>query len=191
MASIRQRAHQDGSPTRAVLWREQDSGEQTSRTVDDHREAVMLKDFLDANGNSFRLAARSAAELRCQAPELADVVTGHIEALTGVESGTRVRHERLAAEHILPSLNTRPVDKTTRADMALWFNTLFVAPKTRKKIHALLPAALARAVDEKLIDTDPAQGIRGPGSSRQRDAVVLTPERCALLERPSIRAGQA
>jgi hypothetical protein len=83
------------------------------------------------------------------------------------------------------------VDKITRADMALWFDNPDVAPKARKNIHAILPAALARAVDEKLIDTDPAQGIRCPRSSRQRDAVFLTPERYASLRRPSIRAGQA
>lgn len=141
----------------------------------------MLKDFLDANGNSFRLAARSAAEFRSQAPKLADVVMGHIEALTGVESGTRARYERMAAKHILPSLGARPVDKITRADIALWFNNLDVAPKTRKNIHAILSAALATAVDEKLIDTNPAKGIRGPKSSPQRDAVFLTPEEVDII----------
>lgn len=182
MASIRQRAHKDGLLTWAVPWRDPDTGKQTSRTVADRREAVMLKDFLDANGNSFRLAARSAVELRSQSPKLADVVTGHIEALTGVESGTRVRYERMAAKHILPSLGARPVDKITRADIALWFNNLDVAPKTRKNIHAILSAALATAVNEKLIDTNPAKGIRGPKSSPRRDAVFLTPEEVDIIE---------
>lgn len=181
MASIRQRPHKDGFLTWAVLWRDQDTGKRTSRTFDDQREATMLQDFLDANGHSFRLAARSAAEFRSQAPKLADVVTGHIEALTGVESGTRARYARMAAEHILASLGARPVDKITRADIVLWFNNLEVAPKTRKNIQAILSAALATAVDEKHLDTNPAKGIRGPNSSRQRDAVFLTPEKVDII----------
>ncbi|WP_298590196.1 hypothetical protein [uncultured Kocuria sp.] len=99
-----------------MLRREQDTGKQTSRTDDDQREAVMFEDFLDANGKSFRLAPRSAAEFRPQAPNRADAVPGHLEALTGVESGTRAGDERMAAKHL---------------------------------------------------DTDPAQGNRGPRSSRR------------------------
>ena len=174
MASIRERAHQDGSLTWAVLWRDQDSRKQTSRTFDDRREAVMLKDFLDANGNSFRRAAQSAADLRSQAPKIRDVVAAHIEGLTGVEPGTRAKYERIAAKHIVPALGARPVDKVTRADIAAWFNDLDLAPKTRKNVHALLSAALATAIVNKLIDENPAKGIRGPKSSPQREAVFLT-----------------
>ena len=96
----------------------------------------MLEDSLDADGDSFCLAARSAAALRSRTPELADVVTWHIRALTGVESGTRARYERMAATHILPGLGARPVDQITRADIALWFNNVETEPKTRKNIHA-------------------------------------------------------
>ncbi len=85
---------------------------------------------------SFRLAAPSAAELRSRTSKLADVVMGHIQAVMGVESGTRAGYERMAAKHILPSLGARPADKITRADIALWFTNLDVTPRTRKNIHA-------------------------------------------------------
>ena len=98
MASIRERAHKDGLLTWAVLWREQDTGKQTSPTFQDHREAVMLKDLLDANGNSFHLAARSAADLRSQAPTVRDVVAAHVEGLTAVEPDTRAKAEQLARQ---------------------------------------------------------------------------------------------
>ncbi len=51
MAGIRGRAHNNGALTWAVLWRDPDTAKQTSRTVDDQSEAVVLKDFVDANGN--------------------------------------------------------------------------------------------------------------------------------------------
>ncbi|MFI7585071.1 hypothetical protein ACH9DO_14920 [Kocuria sp. M1N1S27] len=75
MASIRERARKDGTTTWAVLWRDADDGKQTSRTFEDQREARLLKDFLDANGNSFALAAKAAARMRSQAPTVATVRT--------------------------------------------------------------------------------------------------------------------
>ncbi|GGG62737.1 site-specific integrase [Kocuria dechangensis] len=174
MASIRERVRKDGSTTWAVLWRDMDTGTQTSRTFDDRREAQMLKDFLDANNNSFRLAVRVASELRSQSPAVRDVLTGHIERLTGVESGTRSKYRRMAIKHIIPALGARPVDRLTRADVASWFNALEVAPKTRKNIHALLSAALETAVGDHLISENPAKGIRGPKSAPRRPAVFLT-----------------
>lgn len=101
---MRQRAHKNGSLTWAVLWLDQYAGTRASRTLDDEREAVMRKNFLHANGSSFRLAARSATEFRSQVRKLADVVTGRVQALTGVESATRTGYEHMAAKHILPSL---------------------------------------------------------------------------------------
>ncbi|GAB2608473.1 hypothetical protein GCM10009696_12510 [Kocuria himachalensis] len=163
MAGIGARAHQNGSLTGAVPWRDPDTGKQTSRTVDDQREAVMLEDFLDAHGSSFRLAGRSAAELRSRTPKLADVVTGHIQALTGVESGTRATYERMAAKHILPSLGARPVDKSTRADFAL---SAHLDP-----MRTLAPAATV-PFSSHPVALDPCAG---PGGWDER-ARILVPE---------------
>lgn len=69
------------------------------------------------------------------------------------------------------------MDEITRADIALCCDNLDVAPKTRKNFHAVLSAALAPAVDEKLIETNPAGGIRAPESSRRRDAVFRPQEK--------------
>lgn len=61
MASIRKRVRKDGTFTWAVLWRDADTGKQTSRSLVSEADAKMLKDFLDANGQSFSMAAEAAS----------------------------------------------------------------------------------------------------------------------------------
>ncbi|MFI7483280.1 hypothetical protein ACH9EU_12815 [Kocuria sp. M1R5S2] len=122
MASIRELTRKDGTASWAVLWREASTGKQTSRTYLEQREAQALKDFLDANGNSFALAVQAAKRLRSTAPTVRVVVERHIERLTGVEYWTREKYTRNAALHIFPELGSIPVDTLTRDDVAAWFN---------------------------------------------------------------------
>lgn len=174
MASIRGRTRKDGSRVWQVLWRDADTGRQTSETYDSEQEAQLLRKFLTANGNSFRMAATAARAMRSTSPTVAHVVTAHIDGLTAVEPGTRAKYRRIADRHIIPALGARPVDTLTRADVAAWFNALDMAPKTRKNVHALLSAALTTAVREKLLEGNPAKGIRGPRSAPRREPVFLT-----------------
>lgn len=103
MASIRERSRKDGATTWAVLWRDAGDGRRTSRTFEDQREARLLKDFLDANGNSYSLAAKAASRMRSQALTVATVVEAHIEGLTGVLPGTRSKPtEGRQAHHAHP-----------------------------------------------------------------------------------------
>lgn len=178
MASIRERPRKDGSVTWAVLWREAEDGKQTSRTFTDEREARLLKDFLDANGNSFALAAQAAVRLRSQAPTVATVVEEHIEGLTGVSAGTRLKYQRITARHITPHLGSWPVDTLARHDVARWLNGLELSAKSKRNVHAILSASLAEAVDRKLIEANPAKGIKMPaaGETSLDNAIALDVE---------------
>ncbi|WP_270256126.1 hypothetical protein [Kocuria marina] len=78
MASIRERTRKDGMTSWAVLWRDADTGKQTSRTLATQADAQSLVDFLNANGQSFPLAAQAASKLRSLARSVAAVVSDHI-----------------------------------------------------------------------------------------------------------------
>lgn len=175
MASIRERTRADGTTSWAVLWRDADTGKQTSRTMLTRSDAQQLVDFLNANGQSFALAAQAAAKLRSTAPRVADVVTAHVDQLTSVTTGTRHRYRLQAERHITSrGIGTIPVDQLTRADVTTWLNSLELATKSKKNIHSLLSAALTGAVRDGLIPGNPAYGIRFPRSTPAREPVFLT-----------------
>lgn len=181
MASIRKRVKKDGTTTWAVLWRDPDTGKQTSRSLASEADAKTLRDFLDANGQSFALAAQAAARLRSSAPPLKDVVERHITMSTNASEGTRKKYRRLAEQHIYPELGGYPVDAISTEDVARWFSALPVAAKTKKNIHALLSAAFKRSVAEGVISKNPAVGLRAPREEVEFQPVFLTEEQMKII----------
>ncbi|MHA7275652.1 hypothetical protein [Arthrobacter sp. HLT1-21] len=95
MASIRTQIRSDGITRHQIVWRDQDTGKQTSRSFDDAQSADRLLRFLNDNGQSFRLAAKAASVMRSASPRLSVVVSEHIDSLTGIESGSRYRYRRI------------------------------------------------------------------------------------------------
>lgn len=206
MASIRKRPRKDGTVTWAVLWRDSDTGKQTSRSLATEADAKMLKDFLDANNNSFALAAEAASRLNSKSPTVQQVVADHIETLTATSPGTRKTYRGQASIHIYPALGAIPVDRLTRAEVARWFNELPVAAKSKKNIHAILSAALKTAIADGLITDNVALGIRAAAESNTFEPVFLSegqmsiiysalPQRwrlfVELLENTGLRYGEA
>lgn len=174
MASIRRRERKDGTVTWAVLWREPETGKQTSRSMPTESDAAELKAFLDANGNSFALAAQAASRLRSTAPSVDAVITAHIDQLTAIGPDTRARYRRIAARHITPVLGAIPVDGLTRRDVAAWLNGMTGAAKTKRNVQALLSAALSTAVADGLIPSNVARGVQPPRGEAVREAMFLT-----------------
>lgn len=181
MASIRKRPRKDGTATWAVLWRDADTGKQTSRSLATEADAKMLKDFLDANNNSFAQAAQAAAKLKSEAPTVAEIVSTHIETLTAVSPGTRRTYRSQARIHINPTIGLIPVDTLTRADVAQWFNQLNVKAKSKKNIHAILSAALKTAIDDGHISKNVALGIRAAREENTFDPVFLTESQMSII----------
>ncbi|MDQ1059108.1 hypothetical protein QFZ23_003009 [Arthrobacter globiformis] len=79
MASIRTRETKKGA-SHTVTWRDPEAGLK-SRTFDDKQKAQELEDFLDSNGNSFKLAAKAKVRKDSTAPTVAEVVEDHINQL--------------------------------------------------------------------------------------------------------------
>ena len=63
MASLRERRRSDGTRSFAVLWRDPETGRQTSLTYDDEREAIVAKKLIEAAGGYVAEANRIAAEM--------------------------------------------------------------------------------------------------------------------------------
>ncbi|WP_427017809.1 tyrosine-type recombinase/integrase [Pseudarthrobacter sp. P1] len=178
MASLRVLTRTDETQAFKVLWRDSDTGKQTSKTFDDPGTADMFLDFLNANGQSLALADRAISMMRSKAPTVKAAIARHIETLGGVESGTLHRYRQLARNHINPKLGPYPVDKLTREDVLAWFNAMTLSAKSKKNIHALLSSALESAIADRHIVENPAKGIRDSKSAaaiKTRDPVFLSP----------------
>jgi integrase len=182
MATTRKRFRTDGSTAYNVMWRDPQTGKQRSQTFDDSSGAETLRNFLNANGQSFALAVEAAADLRSTAPRVRHVVAEHIDHITGIEPGTRFRYRKLLQNHIDVQLGSIPVDRLKRSQVLAWFEALPVADKTRKNIHALLSASLETAVSRRLVTENVAKGIRGPKSLvRTREPVFMSKAQVEVL----------
>ncbi|MDQ5860811.1 MAG: site-specific integrase [Actinomycetota bacterium] len=193
MASIQTRPRKDGTMGYRVVWRDADKGIQ-SRTFTEADKAQELKDFLDGNGNSFKLAAKAKIRKDSTAPTVSEVVTRHINLLRKPQPGTIDKYRRMATSHIDGSdLGRTPVDKVTKASVIDWLDGLTVsqganqtpgAPlsrKTKGNIHAVLSAAFATAMDAETMTRNPAKGVAEADLNEAREAVYLSPEDLVML----------
>lgn len=193
MASIRTRELTKGGASHTVRWRDPDAGLQ-SRTFSDRDKAQELKDFLDANGDSFKVAARAKVRKDSTAPTVSEVVGRHIDLLRMPQPGTIAKYRRMAAGHIDGSdLGRTPVDKVTKAAVLDWLDQLTVSKganqtvdqplsrKTKQNIHALLSAAFVTAMDAATMTRNPVKGVAEADLNEAREAVYLSPEDLVML----------
>lgn len=193
MASIRERQRKDGGTSYTVTWRDPDAGLR-SRTFSEKDKAQELKDFLDANGNSFKLAAKAKIRKDSTAPTVSEVVQRHLGLLRKPQPGTIAKYRRMAAAHIDSSdLGRTPVDKVTKAAVIDWLDGLVVqsranqptgqplSRKSKGNVHAVLSAAFATAVDEEVMSRNPAKGVAEADLNEAREAVYLSPDDLVML----------
>jgi integrase len=172
------------------MWPDADSGgKQRSKTFDTEHDAKELLNFLNANGNSFKLAAQAATLMRSTAPTVLQTLEDHLENLYGVEPGTIVSYRSYIKNHFAEKDIARiPIDRLERRHVTAWMDSLVnpkgveVSGKTKRNVHAFLSAALARAVDERKIPTNPAKGVRPPKSVKKtRESVFLSKAEFELI----------
>ena len=107
---------------------------------------------------------------------------------------TQMSYERRIYQHIIPALGNVQMDKLTTNDIQQFYSELKkdgrllraelygegLSDQTIRGIHSTLHAALDKAVTEKLILRNPADGCRLP-SAKAREMQVLTPEEIQRL----------
>lgn len=193
VASLRERPRKDGGASYTVNWRDPEQGLK-SRTFTERDKAVELKDFLDANGNSFKLAAKAKIRKDSTAPTVSEVVAHHIDLLRKPQPGTIAKYRRMAAAHIEGSeLGKTPVDKVNKAAVIDWLDGLVVQSranqptgqplgrKSKGNVHAILSAAFATAVDEEVMHRNPAKGVAEADLNEAREPVYLSPDDLVML----------
>ncbi|AYN57304.1 integrase [Arthrobacter phage Bridgette] len=196
MASIRTRVKANGSESHTVNWRDPEQGLK-SRTFDDKAKAQELKDFLDANGNSFKLAVKAKTRKDSTSPTVAEVVEAHINLLRKPQPGTVNKYRSYLANHIAPSdLGRTPVDQVDREAVIMWMDGLVamsranqptgqpLSRKSKTNIHALVSDAFKTAVAAKKMEDNPARGLAEANTDEaEEDMVYLSEGDLQLLER--------
>lgn len=102
-------------------------------------------------------------------PTVAEMLTFHIDALTGVEGRTKDDYLSMAKRSWLPMLGSLRVDEVTRQDVAGWVNSADgkVKPKTIKNYHSVLSAVMETAMQERHVTHNPARGTRLPRAGEE------------------------
>lgn len=183
MASIRSRVRADGSASHQVIYRRDGRrSPQEFATFDDYAEATRFKDTLE------RLGAEAALDMLAVRESGATVVTvqdwchRHIDELTGVTEGTRVRY-RSMVDKGLGKLAPLPVQALSPRAVALWVNTLQASGLSAKTIanrHGFLYAAMERARDDGVVTVNPCKGTKLPAPDGEQ-MVCLTPYEFTFL----------
>ena len=107
---------------------------------------------------------------------------------------TQMSYEQRIYGHIIPALGSIPLDKLRQNDLQQFYTNLKqsgrrkdsdrygegLSDQTVRGCHTTLRSALAKAVEEKLIIRNPADGCRLP-SAKPREMQVLTPEEMQRL----------
>jgi len=168
-----------------VLWRDPDSGRQTSLTYDDERDARVARELIEAAGGRANEAARTAEAVRVPGPTLEAAVSEHIDLLTGVGPDTRSHYRGQLRTHIAPMLGPYPVAAITYRHIAGWVRAMSekgLSPKTIANVHGLLSAAMATAVRLGYRGENPCVGVELPKSVATHDEMtVLTRDEFVLL----------
>lgn len=182
MASIQPRKRADGSTTYRVMFRL--DGTQASDTFPSAKAADDFARLVTQVGGSAAREILAARNTDRPVVVLADWLEDHINRLTGVTDGTRRGYRSIAKRHINPTLGQLPLEALDRRRLEKWVNDLTpqMAGKTLRNVHALLSAALGRAVYDGLVPANLAEGVRLPASDHNRtEMVTLTPNEFTLL----------
>lgn len=188
MASIRTRTRKDGTPSYTVAWRDPAQGLK-SRTFGDRQRALDLRDFLDANGNSYTLAAQAKSAADRRAPTVADIVDHHVAELRGITEGTRGDYRRQMGHHLHGTpLAALPAEDATQKDVREWLDGITTragkpaAWKTCANLLAVVSAAFKTQLRDGKLSRNPAEGALGKDTDLpDREPVLLTVEQLRAL----------
>ena len=193
MASIRTRPKQDGTESHTVTWREPGGGYK-SRTFKNLEHAQELKDFLDANHNTFALAAQAKQAKDKHVPTVQEWVEVFIDQKRNILARSRDDDKRKLRDHIAgTTLGRTPITDVTRPHVLAWVDGLRIhtrngdttdrmpSQKTVKNIHALLSGALRRAVEEQQIPINPALRVLDADLGQAREPVFISTEQLAVM----------
>jgi len=170
MASIRERTRADGSKYFAVLWRDSDSGKQTSFPHDTRTAAENFKRLVESNGNSLTAVEQILEKVNVDGPTVAENMARHIEMLTRAGPDQIKRYQNAIKNHFGGKFGKLPVASVEHEDVIAWVRymqgkTYKGAPLSAKTIanhHGLLSASMETAIRRKHRGDNPCKGVQLP-----------------------------
>lgn len=155
MASIHTRELADGRDSYRVSWRH--NGRQRRLSFETIQAATTHKLNVEKYGHDRAMQILGIIETHRDETTLAQALEHHIDSLTGVEPGT-IKRYRAYARNDFASVGQLPLSGISETVIASWIGELERRGNSGKTIankHGLLSAALARAVREGRITTNP------------------------------------
>lgn len=180
MASIREHAKKDGTKSWYVLWRDPDTGKQTSLPFTDQPRAELVQKLLNANGQRLSVVEKALTEAK-QAEKtitLNEVFEKHLEAATRPNERTIADYKRIWRDHgIETGMGTRPAALIDDQEVGAWLkaNLKTRAHKTMANTIGLLSSVFKTAVRRGWAPANPCDLVRMPAANATtRKATFLT-----------------
>jgi len=170
MASIRERSRADGSVAYAVLWRDADTGKQTSYNLQSKDEAQRFVRLVESNGNSLTAVERILEKVVIGGPTVAENMTRHVEMLTRAGPDQIKRYGNAIKNHFSERLGKLPVAAVEHEDVVKWVKYMqgktykgeLLSAKTIANHHGLLSASMETAIRLKRRGDNPCKGVQLP-----------------------------
>lgn len=99
-----------------------------------------------------------------------------------VEPATLVNEASMIKKHIAPRWADTRIDEITRMDVQAWVNGLQLAPESSRRVLGVLVSSLSAAVDNGVLDMNPAHRIKLPPRPQGREVFLSKTQFGALVE---------
>lgn len=176
----------------AVLWRDADTGKQTSYNLQSRDEAQRFVRLVESNGNSLTAVERILEKVVIGGPTVAENMTRHVEMLTRAGPDQIKRYGNAIKNYFSGRLGKLPVAAVEHEDVVLWVkemqrNTYKGKPLSAKTIanhHGLLSASMETAIRLKRRGDNPCKGVQLPldESIREKMHFMTAAESLAVVQ---------
>lgn len=197
MASIRERKRADGSTSYTVLWRDADTGKQTSYPLQSAGEADRFKRMVEANGNSLTAVEAILEKVVVGGPTVVENMERHIEMLTRAGPDQIKRYKNAIKNHFSGRLGKLPVKAVEHEDVVKWVKEMQgksykgtpLSAKTIANHHGLLSASMETAVRLKRRGDNPCKGVQLPRdeSIQEKMHFMTAAESLAIVQAHPVR----
>jgi integrase len=103
---------------------------------------------------------------------------------TGLAPSTTARYDQVVRNYLLPEFGNLPITDLSRETTRRYFASLTregKAPGTVRKVHTVLSAIMAEALELDLISANPCQGMKGLPPNSHQEPVFLNASQVATL----------
>jgi integrase len=178
VASIREHTRSDGSRSFYVLWRDRDTGKQTSMPEPTRQRAETIRDLLNANDQRLSLVERAIEAGKESTFTVARLLDWHVSMPLEANPDTITKYKQIIDSHLRTQIGSIRASELSDVDLAAWADERVGQGKSRKTLlnaTGILAAAYKRAVMRGRLSSNPMTGFRLPSDERApRRATFLT-----------------